>query len=93
VKAKSFFRSIFMSAKLACTSADQLGKNASPAEADVIISLTSIPSRLSSLHLTIKSVLNQSVSFEKVVLWLHQDLKGNLPPALEITERAFRSPL
>ena len=83
MKAKSFFRSIFTSAKLACISNDQLGKNASPAEVDVIISLTSIPSRLSSLHLTIKSLLNQSISFEKVVLWLHQDLKDNLPPGLQ----------
>jgi hypothetical protein len=87
VKAKDFFRSIFTSiftsAKLACTSGDQLGKNASPAEVEVVISLTSIPSRLSTLQLTIKSLLNQSVSFEKVVLWLHQDLKNDLPPALE----------
>jgi len=60
-----------------------LGKNARPAEVDVVISLTSIPSRLSSLHLTIKSLLNQSISFEKVVLWLHKDIKNNLPPALQ----------
>ena len=83
MKAKSFFRSVFTSARLACISNDQLGKNARPAEVDVVISLTSIPSRLSSLHLTIKSLLNQSISFEKVILWLHQDLKNNLPPALE----------
>jgi hypothetical protein len=83
VKVKAFFRSIFTSAKLACISDDQLGKTASPAEVEVIISLTSIPSRLSSLHLTIKSLLNQSISFEKVVLWLHQDLKNNLPPVLQ----------
>ena len=69
--------------RLNCTSDDQLGKNASPAIVDVIISLTSIPSRLSTLHLTIKSLLNQGVSFEKIILWLHEDLKNNLPPALE----------
>ena len=83
MKVKAFFRSIFTSARLACISNDQLGKTASPAEVEVVISLTSIPSRLSSLHLTIKSLLNQSISFEKVVLWLHQDLKNNLPPVLE----------
>jgi hypothetical protein len=83
VKAKSFFRSVFTTAKLTCTSSDQLGKNAVPAEVDVVISLTSIPSRLSTLHLTIKSLLNQNISFEKVVLWLHQDIKSNLPRALE----------
>jgi hypothetical protein len=83
VKVKSFFRSIFTTAKLACISNDQLGKNASPAEVEVVISLTSIPSRLSSLHLTIKSLLNQSISFEKIILWLHQDLKNELPPGLQ----------
>jgi hypothetical protein len=83
VKAKSFFRSIFTSAKLACTSPDQLGKTASPADVEVVISLTSIPSRLSSLHLTIKSLLNQNISFEKIILWLHQDLNGRLSPKLQ----------
>jgi hypothetical protein len=83
VKIKTFFRSVFSSVRLACISGDQLGKNASPAMVDVIISLTSIPSRLSALHLTIKSLLNQGVSFEKIVLWLHQDLKDNLPTALQ----------
>ena len=72
-----------MSARLTCTPGDQLGKKTSPAEVEVVISLTSIPSRLPSLHLTIKSLLNQSISFEKVVLWLHQDIKANLPSALE----------
>ena len=83
MKLKAFFRSIFSTVKLSCISDDQLGKNAGPAMVDVIISLTSIPSRLSTLHLTIKSLLNQGVSFEKIILWLHQDLENNLPPALE----------
>jgi hypothetical protein len=69
--------------RLSCISEDQLGKNTSPAAVDVIISLTSIPSRLSVLHLTIKSLLDQKISFEKIVLWLHQDLKNDLPAALE----------
>jgi hypothetical protein len=90
VKAKSFFRSVFTAARLACISSGQLGKNASSAEVEVVISLTSIPSRLSSLHLTIKSLLDQSISFEKVVLWLHQDLKDTLPPALQtLQEKRF----
>ena len=83
MKLKSFFRSIFATLKLSLTADDQLGKNARPASVDVIISLTSIPSRLSTLHLTIKSLLSQDVSFEKIILWLHQDLKDDLPPRLE----------
>ena len=83
MKIKTFFRSIFASTRLAYTSSDQLGKNASPAAVDVIISLTSIPSRLPALHLTIKSLLNQKVTFEKIILWLHRDLKDDLPRTLQ----------
>lgn len=83
LKIKSFFRSVFASVRLACISPDRLGENASPAGVDVILSLTSIPSRLSALHLTIKSLLNQDVTFEKIILWLHQDLQHELPPALQ----------
>ncbi len=45
----------------------------------VIVSLTSIPSRIGILHIVIRSLLNQSVSPLKIVLWLHEDLKENLP--------------
>ena len=62
---------------------DKLGQDARPAAAEVVISLTSIPSRISTLHLTIKSLLNQNVTFEKIVLWLHQDLENDLPRALQ----------
>jgi hypothetical protein len=49
----------------------------------VIVSLTSIPSRLKSLHLVIRSLLAQDVSPKKIVLWLHEDLETNLPPRLQ----------
>jgi hypothetical protein len=49
----------------------------------VIVSLTSIPSRLKSLHLVIRSLLAQEVSPKKIVLWLHEDLKTTLPPKLQ----------
>ena len=83
MKLKAFFRSIAATVRLTFLSDDRLGENASPAMVDVIISLTSIPSRLSTLHLTIKSLLNQGVSFEKIILWLHEDLEDKLPPALD----------
>lgn len=79
---KSLFRALLARARLARLPADQLGKHARPAPVDVIISLTSIPSRLETLHLNIKSLLNQDVSFEKIILWLHQDLEDKLPGAL-----------
>jgi hypothetical protein len=48
----------------------------------VIVSLTSIPSRLPIIHVTIRSLLIQSRQPEKIVLWLHHDLKQHLPYSL-----------
>lgn len=48
----------------------------------VIISLTSIPSRLGTLHLVIRSLLNQTQQAEKILLWLHEDLKQTIPTKL-----------
>lgn len=48
----------------------------------VIISLTSIPSRLASIHLTIRSLLLQEKKPEKIILWLHFDLRNQLPKSL-----------
>lgn len=49
----------------------------------VIVSLTSIPSRLGRLHLTIHSLLAGEQKAEKVVLWLNHALRGALPDSLE----------
>jgi hypothetical protein len=48
----------------------------------LIVTLTSIPSRLKTLHLTIRSLLNQSQKPELIVLWLHNDLREKLPKRL-----------
>ena len=37
---------------------------------DIIISLTSYPARIDTVHLTIESLLNQSMKADKVILWL-----------------------
>ena len=57
---------------------DRLGRQKIP----VIVSLTSIPSRLEVLPTTIRSLLVQSVRPEKIVLWLHHDLEAKIPKAL-----------
>jgi hypothetical protein len=49
----------------------------------VILSLTSIPSRLNTLDITIKSLKRQESIPEKIILWLHEDLKNQLPKRLE----------
>lgn len=48
----------------------------------VIVSLTSIPSRLDIIHLTIRSLLMQSRRAEKIILWLNEQLRTQLPESL-----------
>jgi hypothetical protein len=56
----------------------------------VIVSITSIPSRLSTIDITIKSLLNQNkVVPEKIILWLHKSLKDNIPIRLQKLEGVF----
>lgn len=74
--------SIFHSVKLMCTSKKKLNdpkKKVLP----VIVSLTSIPSRLPTLHLVIKSLLVQPCRPKKIVLWLNEKLRVELPKSLQ----------
>lgn len=48
----------------------------------LIISLTSYPARFPSLHLTIKSLLDQSVRPDQIVLWIAHDDIAVLPDTL-----------
>ncbi len=52
----------------------------------VVVSLASIPSRLGIVGLTIRSILNQDILPKKVVLWLHKDLKNDIPQKLAALE-------
>ena len=45
---------------------------------NIIVSLTSIPSRIENLHLVIKSILCQSLKPEKVILWISKEDFENL---------------
>lgn len=38
--------------------------------------------RLPKLHIVIRSLLNQTVSFKKIVLWVNEDLKSEIPKSL-----------
>jgi hypothetical protein len=48
----------------------------------VIVSLTSIPSRLRTLHITVRSMMQQQYQPELIVLWLQEDLKNQIPNRL-----------
>ena len=52
--------------------------NNAPRERKIIVSLTSIPSRLDKLHIVLMSLLWQSFKADKIVLWLSEyDKNGN----------------
>ncbi|TVZ17216.1 zinc-binding alcohol dehydrogenase [Maribacter sp. MAR_2009_72] len=85
MKLKEIPVSIYTSAKLLAISPSRMNKKEKD-PVPVIVSLTSIPSRLGTLHLTIRSLLNQNIRPKKIVLWLHQSLKMEIPKRLSHLE-------
>lgn len=49
---------------------------------ELIISLTSHTPRFDQLHLTLKSLLNQTVSCDRLILWIGRGDMGNLPRSI-----------
>lgn len=88
MKVKEIPVSLFNQARLALQSQKsfEMGKESIP----VVVSLASIPSRLGIVHITIRSIFDQSVLPEKIILWLHKDLKESIPKKLsELTGERF----
>ena len=77
---KELPKSIFYSLLFKVISKNKLvkGKKNVP----LIVSLTSIPSRLNTLDIVIKSLLNQSILPQKITLWLHYSLEEKIPKKL-----------
>lgn len=50
--------------------------------ADLIVSLTSYPARFDTLHLTIKSLIDQRVRPDRIILWVDHGAVGAIPPAV-----------
>jgi len=80
MKVKEIPVSLFYQANLTWQSKERL--IAQKKNIPVIVSLASIPSRLNIVHLTIRSLLNQDVLPQKILLWLHEDLKDKVPKKL-----------
>ncbi|WP_041496168.1 hypothetical protein [Nonlabens marinus] len=86
MKLKEWPASLYHSNRLKNLSIDQLIDRDVPT-INAIVSLTSIPSRLKTIHITLKSVMMQDCKPKKIVLWLHESLEGQLPPSLlELTK-------
>ena len=88
MKLKELPVSLFKTLKLISIPAKQI-KNPSGKVLPVIVSLTSIPSRLHIIHITLRSILSQKEVPQKIVLWLNESLKNEIPKNLKTIEGPF----
>jgi len=85
---KELPKSIYYSLFLRLKTLKELTKNKE--QLPLIVSITSIPKRLNTLDIAVKSILNQkNVIPEKIILWLHVSLKDKIPNKLRKLEGAF----
>ncbi|WP_114416429.1 glycosyltransferase [Marinospirillum perlucidum] len=85
MKPKNFIRSALKTWQLRRQSWEEL---TNPAEKilPVTVTLTTIPNRISSVDITIRSLLNQKHRAEKIILWLNDELKNRVPSQLQSLE-------
>ena len=89
MKIKEYPPSFWKLLKLSFKNPDYLNKS-TPNDCDIIVSCTSIPSRLGVVHHTVKSILSQSTPPKKMVLWLHESARNRLPTKLKrLTGKKF----
>lgn len=81
MKLKEYIPSLMTTLKLRSIPLEKL-KSTNTQTLPVIVTLTSIPSRLNIIDITIRSILNQPQKPSKILLWLHQDLKNKIPKKL-----------
>jgi hypothetical protein len=90
MKPKNFIRSAFKMLTLRQKSLPQLIKKTEKV-LPVIVTLTTIPSRINKVDITIRSVLNQEHRPERIILWLNHELRGKLPQQLtELEGESFQ---
>ena len=82
MKLKEYPLSFFNTLKLLSIPVSKLNNRANIVP--VIVSLTTIESRLNKVHITLRSVMNQTVKPEKIVLWITEADRNKIPKTLEI---------
>src|SRR6478752_2994873 len=85
MKVKEFPVSFYHTLKLLALNPQQLKAEKSNS-IPVIVTLTSIPSRLTKVNITIRSILKQSRPPKKIVLWLNENDKNHIPKSLSVLE-------
>ncbi len=74
-------KSIYHTLRLANASVEGL-LGANKKQVPVIVSFTSIPSRLEKVHIVVRCLFDQAVLPTKIVLWLHESLAHKIPSKL-----------
>lgn len=82
MKLKEYPASLYHSIKVKLIPVASLGKHSVEIDEDLIVTLTSIPSRLHIIHITIRSLLCQTVRPRLIVLWLNENHKNKIPASL-----------
>ncbi len=67
---------LYQKAKLYSVPTNKLKLQNRKKEIPVVVSLTTIPSRINLVHLTIRSILAQKAKPKRIALWIHEDLKN-----------------
>lgn len=86
MKLKEYPVSLLQTLELRLTPVTRLGADGASTHSNLVVTLTSIPSRLKAVAITVRSLLRQSVRPSKIILWLNKDLKGRLPRELSCLE-------
>lgn len=81
MKLKKLPASLYRAYQLKCLDVCALHATTAPV-LPVVISLTSIPSRLTAVALTVRSLLAQAERAENIILWLNERLRGQIPRSL-----------
>jgi len=81
MKLKEIPLSLYSELYLKSLNPDKL-KEVKSNKSDIIVSFTSIPSRLKKVHITVRSLLIQELQPKKIILWLHESDKKYVPKSL-----------
>lgn len=81
MKLKELPKSIYHTFRLASIPMKRL-LHAKKDSIPVIVSFTSIPSRLEKVHIVVRCILDQSVLPKKIILWLHESMRTEIPDKL-----------
>ncbi|WP_096084761.1 glycosyltransferase family A protein [Agaribacterium haliotis] len=82
MKLKELPASLLRSAQLSLQKPSSLSAKANKRAEGLIVSFTSIAPRLHVVHLTVRSLLAQSVEADFIVLWLQKGLENKVPKRL-----------